>query len=736
MRDDHSWLRWSVAVLITLIVLFSGVVCIAPASASVTSADRYAVYRAEKPFALDPTLADPRWEAAFTARDFIDLATRGPSQSRTRAAVFYDDKNLYVGFDVQQSTPVTHTQLTNNVGFGLDDFVGIGIDCVGNGERGYWFETTPNGVRYQQANENARFLPVWSAAGTLTPSGWRAMLIVPMSAVHPPNNGPQHWRVNFERYVAATGERDTWAFDSLMANYPVANFPDFREARWWPTATGMVLSGVVPKPKPKAEVYALSATGGDRDVYTTVSGTTYTSAPRHFGVDASYAIQPTVNLVAALSPDFSNVEIDQQTINPQQFRRNFREYRPFFAQGAAYVSPLPENFEFNFAPDQVFYSPSLGPFNRGIKLEGTEGTNSFGVLEAKGYDPTGPMGFDVIAFGFKHKRLNNTLAYWADGVMAHQAGVSDSTFEFGAYGRSLASGLVYAFNHAMEYGTNVANPSQAEKTQALFDIQKAGPFEATIGWNQIGPQYNPIDGFTNIADIKGPNGQLDWVITPKHSTWIKNIELYLYGDRWLDSQGYVHQEDADAYLNLRTKKAVTYNIGYQNGSQRSYGGNYYSGYYNNYADAVTQPYKQPFVGVTLGDGAPNSFAVNYQWGPFGSYYLNQINTTTIYQFRHLSMEFDYAGTYQRPFVAQPTNGQWLRRLTFGLPLGTDGNAAISYRDVSGTGGFGTQGKNLAVGVRKRFRNGNELFVNYGTPAAATTLDRTIVKYLIRLGGGL
>ena len=76
------------------------------------------------------------------------------------------------------------------------------------------------------------------------------------------------------------------------------------------------------------------------------------------------------------------------------------------------------------------------------------------------------------------------------------------------------------------------------------------------------------------------------------------------------------------------------------------------------------------------------------------------------------------------------------RTAFGVPLGNDGNAAISYRDVSGTGGFGTQGKNLAVGIRKRFRNGNELFANYGTPAAATTLDRLIVKYLIRLGGGL
>jgi hypothetical protein len=43
---------------------------------------------------------------------------------------------------------------------------------------------------------------------------------------------------------------------------------------------------------------------------------------------------------------------------------------------------------------------------------------------------------------------------------------------------------------------------------------------------------------------------------------------------------------------------------------------------------------------------------------------------------------------------------------------------------------------LAGSFRKRFANGSELFLNYGTPAADRTLDRWVLKYLLRLGGAL
>jgi hypothetical protein len=42
---------------------------------------------------------------------------------------------------------------------------------------------------------------------------------------------------------------------------------------------------------------------------------------------------------------------------------------------------------------------------------------------------------------------------------------------------------------------------------------------------------------------------------------------------------------------------------------------------------------------------------------------------------------------------------------------------------------------LAAAFHSKFKGGSELFVSFGTPAAPATLNRFIVKYLLRIGGG-
>ena len=41
--------------------------------------------------------------------------------------------------------------------------------------------------------------------------------------------------------------------------------------------------------------------------------------------------------------------------------------------------------------------------------------------------------------------------------------------------------------------------------------------------------------------------------------------------------------------------------------------------------------------------------------------------------------------------------------------------------------------NLAASYHRKFSNGNELYLAYGTPAATQTIDRFIVKYILHLG---
>jgi hypothetical protein len=71
----------------------------------------------------------------------------------------------------------------------------------------------------------------------------------------------------------------------------------------------------------------------------------------------------------------------------------------------------------------------------------------------------------------------------------------------------------------------------------------------------------------------------------------------------------------------------------------------------------------------------------------------------------------------------------------GESLGPDSSATIAFRSINGDGGFALPGKNFSAAFHSKFRNGSEIFVNYGTPASPLTLNRLIVKYVLRIGGG-
>ena len=703
-------------------------------AASLARGEPIEVRRAATPLDLDPSLADPRWSQGALTGPLFDMGTKSLAGVATAVSFWYDDRALYAGVRAEQKTPLVATQATDDVGYGTDDFVGVLLDVSGNGTRTYMFAVTPRGTRYAFAGETARFKPEWSAAAKATTEGWNAVLRIPYKALKLAADGPQRWRINLVRNVAATAEHETLADDALMSYQAIPSWPDLgRDWRWWPSVRGVTLAGAVPRPKPRAELFALESTGNDRDAFTTPSGATVHRAPRTTGADVAIPLDATTTFVGAFSPDFSNVEVDQQTIAPQQFRRAFTEYRPFFAQGAPFINAALQGYQFNLPSEVLFYSPAIGPFDRGLKLVGSKGTNSFGALEVRGSDPQTGASFDDLAFGFRHRRPDNTFGYWVDGVSAAHANGNDRTWEIGGFGRSLASGLVYSAMHAQETGTFVSRPSDAQKNAAFVDIQKPG-LEGALVWLDTGPEYAPVDGFTNIADVRGPEASLSLTRTMKSGPF-KSADVYLYADRWLDRRGNVHASDADAYLTLRTRTKLALYANDQIGSLRTYDGDYFSGGTHDYRNQLVQPFKTWSAGVGYGEGTPNSLRTDYQAGPFGAFVLHQTTTTFTRALGSASVSFDYGGTHEAAY-AGAADGQWLRRISLAVPFGRDGNASLAYRDVSGRGGFATPGRNLAGSLRRRFANGNELFVNYGTPAANSTLDRWIVKYLVRLGGGV
>ena len=715
---------------------------------------------APHPLPLDPALTDSAWKAGSipTPGGFYNLTTRRAAQHDTKVWMLYDAQNLYVAFRCEQNgTPIIAQQTTNDVGFGLDDFVGVGIDTSGAGTDAYIFETTPRGVRYQQANETNRYHPTWSAAASIDGSTWSAVMIIPLHLMRLHGGSPQTWRINFYRNVSASAEHYTWAYNGAMGDAPAGQFPGFFDTRYWAAWSGVQVSSAMlraAKPQPRAEWYVLDSAGRDRDIFQQANGTFAPQSVRMTGLDLTYPIASTINFVGTLNPDFSNVEVDQQTIAPQEFRRSLQEYRPFFSQGASFINANAAQI----GPNLVFYSPSIGPFDRGEKVEGTFGLQSFGLLNFRGFDSTTGNTFDDTAYGYKHALQNRTFLYWADGVVAHHSIFGDdATHEFGIAGRNLKTGFVWALDQSMEHGS--WDPlGSSHNTNGFIDVHQHN-YEWSASYQDISPYYNPIDGYTAVSDVRGP-AFFGWAAgaTP----FIKNYTLFLNADRYTDRSGAAHQADFAPSLTATFANGFSINgLGPAIGELRNYSlvnpaasgttcddpslpRSYFTGYPTYYCGR-TDTFNLMFVPIGYGDGTPTPIDASASFGRFGYGMLgagdngpDYVHLYTISTSRPIarifSLGLEWDGTVERGIASGMLDSQWLRRVSIGAELGPDENVTLSLRAINGNGGFALPGSNFAAAYHKRFRSGDELFVNFGTPAAPYTLDRFIMKYLFRFGG--
>lgn len=735
--------------LATLLLSFSAT----PVYAAVTAKFSLTVAKAPHPMALDPTLADPAWAAGKVpdgGGPWQNLTTRGPAAEATTAYLLYDDANLYVGFRAKQPPgSIVGSQTTNDSGFGEDDFVGIGFSTNASGSEAYYFETTPRGTTYQQSNENVRYRPRWNAAAVTTAGGWSAMMVIPLADIKVSAGGKQSWRLQFVRALAAKAEHYVWAYDPLMVDGPAGNWPTFAaDTRFWASAELTLGAGSRAKPRGRADIFGLASIGGDRNLFVQANGTFQPMQVRPVGIDVAYPLTPTIAFVGTANPDFSNVEVDQQTIAPQEFQRQLTEYRPFFAQGANFINassgPRSPTGSISNPPNLIFYSPDIGPFDRGGKVEGTFGNQSFGVLTFRGFDETTGNTFDDQAYGYEHALPDGTFLYWSDGVLAHHSAFgNDSTFEGGVEGRNPKSGFVWFADHAFENGSWVPQ-GHADMSEVFADVHKPN-WEIFGSWLDIGPNYNPIDGFTVNSDIRGPQAflQLNGTLAG-----VKNWNAFVGVDRFVDRSGAVHQADTQVFLNATFNNGFSLDgVGSAIGQLRAYdipsgpgctgpivGSSAFTGY-PCYLNGQTTPFNLYNVPIGYRDGTPTPVDAGYSWGPFGGDYVHLLNFSTARPLgRRATIGLIYDGTFQRSLATGVLDSQWLRSVTLTYNVTTESTFTFALRNINGYGGFATQiGNNLALAYHQRWRTGNELYVNFGSPAAGNTLNRTIVKYVFHVG---
>ena len=689
------------------------------AHASVPHTAVVRAFKADHAVPLDASLRDPAWQTALTASNFINFTLLRPATHETIAYFLYDDRNLYIGFRcVQTGVPIVATQTIDHSGVGSDDHVTVWIDTSGNGSRTYSFSANPRGVSSETSSENTRYAPAWRTAAATSGGDYTVMMEIPLAVLRAQSSASQTWRINFERYVANTNEDDTWAFEPAQTS--VSN------PQYWPQLAGIVLGKSATRPKPHADIYALGSLGSQRNIfqdgYENGAPLFEPENARAVGVDATYPFTNTLAFVGTLNPDFSNVEEDQATIAPQEFAKVYTEYRPFFSQGAQYINAVPQVGLLG-SSNQLFYTPSIGIFDRGLKIEGTAGQNAIGVLNVIG------PGFNDNAYGYAYVRPDNTFSVSTEGVLLNQDGISDDTFAFGSTQTNPHSGQYTDILVATESGTLVTQPGTAQAF-TLNEGLRNQHWNLQGIYNNIGPEYEPLDGYTQVNDIRGPGAIAGYSNVGSAQSAIQSYSISVFGDHYFDRSGNVRQADVNAFYSLTFKNLISVSGFFGPSELRSYAQGYpiYSG-------GVTDWYNRRQIVLGYKNNTSSPIDVSYTWGPFGGYYVQQTasSISRVYGLYGITLEWD--GNIERTAAGAPIfNSQWLRRVSLSRSFGRNATLAINYRSINGTGGYSEPGANLALLYEQRFNNADMLYLEYGTPAAPATLHRFIVKYVFHVGG--
>jgi hypothetical protein len=665
---------------------------------------------------LDPSVPATQWHGAAPMTLPWDEVHSRPASESTTALIATDGKALYVRFDAQQREPVAASQHTNDVGQGNDDEVWI--DLWPNGLSGYFYQflVTPNGTHYEFSSENTAYSPNWESAGAMHAGGYTVTMKIPFSVLRNAHGG--RWTAQLVRSIHATGEQQVWSFNRVQMQPDSYGNADYAHA-------GLIVlpplsSSALSRPQPRAAVYALGAAASR-----TIGGST-----SRVGADLSIPITPTASFYSTFHPDYSNVELDQQTIAPTVYQRVYTEVRPFFTQAA--------NFYNQFNCDactgiQGLYTPAIPTPREGYAVEGKQGPFGFASFDAIGdnrNDLASALDWTSSnsSWGASVQREAVTMPGFVDD--ATQAGISYFDLKH----------LSAYFNYGDDSGTNVLQSNQAQ----YYDLgggwanQTFGIFGAT---RKVGEFYDPVDGFTSHPGIAGYALYMAKIFDFDANDKLASVGIDGFVDRYQGPTMGIAQSDNQLLLDVLTKSALDF--------QAFTGSNYWR-----FGSVLTPISQNGGFSFTYGSGLqtnnPGNFpyhgtsatptTITYATGRYGTGRLDTwFRTTTMRLGVRGSLTFAVDDTAQWQPAPIASNVQWFDSMSYAYQISRNSSFAVGLRLVTGdppmpNGGGDCIGRctNVSIAYHLRLRN-SELYAAYGDPNTLTTVPQTIFK-LIFYGG--
>lgn len=642
---------------------------------------------------IDGNLDNPAWKGAAVVQLAYNLREHKPATDKTTDYIMTDGTFIYVGVRAQQAAAVRALQHTNDVGVDTDDEVQI--DLWPNGASGfrYIFITTALGTHYQFSSENNSYDPTWWSAGKVVSGGFTVTMKIPMNVMH--GSGSGTWHVQFARLVMATSDDLVWSYGPAQQNHNDINYAGV--AQGLPRVTAL-------KPAPRAGVYALGALAAP-----SAGGNTSRA-----GVDLSVPIGAGTSFVGTFHPDYSNVEIDQQTIAPTAFPRFINDVRPFFTQGANFYNTTPNCPD---CPGTQLYTPNIPTPRDGYAIEGQHGLFSYA-----GFDAVGASRIDtaqVINYTSPNQQNLGTL----QRVTTNYPGLADYSVNV-SYTHDNLKNFSTWLRYANDQGTNVLAGDRAQRYETGVNFYSPTSSVA-LGLRKVGEFFNPVDGLIFQPDLAGYYVNVSKQLKYASSAPIKEVDVFMDLNRFHGHTGGLDQTNNLLQVGITTRKL--FHIQVQTGSS-----------YTLFTNGIFSPINQNGIGLTYDYGSATPTSLSFNTGRFGP---GQLNSWV----RSLTMRAGERGlfTVEADDTQQFTDKgvryvQWLERASFNYEISRDSSLALGARRIIGTPpeldvpqAF-VNAWNLSAAFHRKLPGG-ELYVVYGDAATVSTVPQFIIKFIKYVG---
>jgi len=514
---------------------------------------------------IDGQLDDACWAEATRIEGFYCSNWDADAPEETIGLICADDQAIYVAAICRDTTPddIVCEETRRNGDMSSDDAFTFAVDPSHQHRNFYSFEVNPRGTQSENipggSATKIEWRGDWTAAASRTPDGWQAEMAIPFSILRLP---PDQTAVSFML------GRD-FARERVQGCWP--NMGPTEDATLSADLTGLRLRAEAPRP---IFMPYLTADYGDTD-----------NPGLDAGLDVQYQLPSGLTALGVINPDFSQIEDVVEPISFSYTERYLRDPRPFFVTGQDGFLPR----------EHLFYSRRIRDFDAGLKLFGTVGNETIGLLDAVTLGEE-----NAFAAAWKHQ-FDDDNWLRLSGVSHQQDGLPDN------FSGELAAGRTWRQEDGNDGLWVVAYQSRTQGAGSGTNYSVGGSHYRGFGniqydWmvRRATPDFSPSLGyFTDVNNIGGELNLQQVDFYEEGPMEARQFQLRMSYYPYLEGDGIFLSNFSPSYF-VRTRSAHLYGLTVNYGRYFDYDNSSISGVYGwNDADL----YRRGQINLTRGKAA-------------------------------------------------------------------------------------------------------------------------------------